>query len=152
VKSVVGQLKQSGTVTRGWIGVEVQTVTQDIADSMGLKKAEGALVAEPQVGGPAAKAGIASGDLIQSANGQGVKDSRDLAKTIAAIKPGSKAALSILHNASEKTVSLTVEKMPGEKAETRHARRARALRRWGLRLPPPPVLRVRATEALWSPT
>jgi len=122
VKSVVDQLKQTGTVTRGWIGVQVQTVTKDIADSMGLKKAEGALVAEPQAGGPAAKAGIASGDLIQSVNGQEVKDSRDLAKKTAEIKPGSSATLGILRNGAEKTVSLTVEKMPGQNAE-RHASR-----------------------------
>jgi serine protease Do len=107
-KSVVDQLKQSGTVTRGWIGVQVQTVTQDIADSMGLKKTEGALVAEPQADGPAAKAGVASGDLIQSVNGQEVKDSRDLAKKIGAINPGSTATLGIVHNGAEKTVSLTV--------------------------------------------
>jgi serine protease Do len=117
VKSVVDQLKQSGTVTRGWIGVQVQTVTQDIADGMGLKKTEGALVAEPQADGPAAKAGIASGDLIQSVNGQEVKDSRDLAKKVGAVNPGSTATLGILHNGAEKTVSLTVEKMPGQNAE-----------------------------------
>src|SRR4249919_2875176 len=121
-KSVVDQLKQSGTVTRGWIGVQVQTVTQDIADSMGLKKTEGALVAEPQPDGPAAKSGVASGDLIQSVNGQEVKDSRDLAKKIGAINPGSTATLDILHNGAEKTVSLTVGKMPGENGE-RHASR-----------------------------
>jgi serine protease Do len=122
VKSVVDQLKQSGTVTRGWIGVQVQTVTQDIADSLGLKKTEGALVAEPQADGPAAKAGVASGDLIQSVNGQEVKDSRDLAKKIGAINPGSTATLGIVHNGAEKTVSLTVGKMPGQNGE-RHASR-----------------------------
>src|SRR5471032_3322767 len=58
VTSVISQLKEHGSVTRGWIGVQIQPVTQDIADSLGLKKAEGALVAEPQADGPAAKAGI----------------------------------------------------------------------------------------------
>src|SRR5471032_2071088 len=58
VSSVISQLKEHGSVTRGWIGVQIQPVTQDIADSLGLKKAEGALVAEPQADGPAAKAGI----------------------------------------------------------------------------------------------
>jgi serine protease Do len=114
VKSVVAQLKESGSVTRGWIGVQIQTVTKDIADSLGLKKAEGALVSEPQADGPAANAGILSGDLIQSANDQEIKDTRDLAKKIAAIKPGSTVKLSILRNGSEKTVSLTVAKMPNE--------------------------------------
>jgi serine protease Do len=114
VKSVVAQLKESGSVTRGWIGVQIQTMTKGIADSLGLKKTEGALVTEPQANGPAAKAGIVSGDLIQSVNDQEVKDSRDLAKKIAAIKPGSIAKLGILRNGSQKTVSVTVGKMPTE--------------------------------------
>ena len=74
VKSVVAQLKDKGTVSRGWIGVQIQPVTSDIADSLGLKKAEGALVAEPQANGPAAKAGIESGDVITAVNGEPVKD------------------------------------------------------------------------------
>src|SRR6201998_2676737 len=61
VKNVIAQLKDKGSVSRGWIGVQIQPVTPDIADSLGLKKAEGALVAEPQANGPAAKAGIESG-------------------------------------------------------------------------------------------
>ena len=64
VKSVIAQLKDKGSVSRGWIGVQIQPVTSDIADSLGMKKAEGALVAEPQANGPAAKAGIQSGDVI----------------------------------------------------------------------------------------
>ena len=70
VKTVVAQLKDKGTVTRGWIGVQIQPVTADIADSLGLKKAEGALVAEPQADGPAAKAGIKAGDVITAVNGK----------------------------------------------------------------------------------
>ena len=70
VKSVVAQLKDKGSVSRGWIGVQIQPVTSDIADSLGLKKAEGALVAEPQANGPAAKAGIESGDVITAVNGE----------------------------------------------------------------------------------
>src|SRR5436190_4190311 len=111
---VRAEVSRLGTVTRGWIGVQIQTVTHDIADSLGLKKEEGALVAEPQADGPAAKAGIQSGDLIQSVNDQEVKDSRDLAKKIAAIKPGSTAKLRILRGGSEKTVSVAIAKMPNE--------------------------------------
>jgi serine protease Do len=114
VKSVVAQLKEHGSVTRGWIGVQIQTVTQDIADSLGLKKAEGALVTEPHAGGPAAKAGLVSADVIQSVNGEEVKDSRDLAKKIAAIKPDTPVKLGLLHNGLQKIISLTVEKMPNE--------------------------------------
>src|SRR5262249_28208441 len=69
VSSVVSQLKEHGVVTRGWIGVQIQPVTQDIADSLGLKKAQGALVAEPQSDGPAAKAGVQAGDVILAVNG-----------------------------------------------------------------------------------
>ena len=70
VNSVVAQLKEHGSVTRGWIGVQIQPVTPDIADSLGLKKAEGALVAEPQANSPAQKAGIEAGDVITSVNGE----------------------------------------------------------------------------------
>ena len=82
VKSVIAQLKDKGSVSRGWIGVQIQPVTADIADSLGMKKAEGALVAEPQANGPAAKAGIQSGDVITAVNGEPVKDARELARTI----------------------------------------------------------------------
>src|SRR5882757_1913650 len=85
VKNVIAQLKDKGSVSRGWIGVQIQPVTADIADSLGLKKAEGALVAEPQANGPAAKAGIESGDVITSVNGEAVKDARELARTIGGI-------------------------------------------------------------------
>ena len=63
------QLKDKGSVTRGWIGVQIQPVTAEIADSLGLKKAEGALVAEPQKDSPAAKAGIEAGDVIVTVDG-----------------------------------------------------------------------------------
>jgi serine protease Do len=112
VKSVVAQLKDSGSVSRGWIGVQIQPVTQDIADSLGLKKAEGALVAEPQANGPAAKAGIESGDVITSVNGETVKDARELARTISGIAPGSAVKLIVLHKGQEKTVNLTLGKLP----------------------------------------
>ena len=70
VKTVVAQLKDKGSVTRGWIGVQIQPVTPEIADSLGLKKADGALVAEPQTDGPAAKAGIEAGDVITAVERQ----------------------------------------------------------------------------------
>ena len=90
VKTVIAQLRDKGSVSRGWIGVQIQPVTADIADSLGLKKAEGALVAEPQANGPAAKAGIQSGDVITAVNGETVKDARELARTIGALAPGAR--------------------------------------------------------------
>jgi serine protease Do len=112
VKSVVTQLREYGAVTRGWIGVRVQPVTADIADSLGFNEAKGALVAEPQDGGPAAKAGIAAGDVITGVNGVAVKDARDLAKKIGSIAPGATVKLTVVRKGSEKTYSLTLGTLP----------------------------------------
>jgi serine protease Do len=112
VKNVIAQLKEKGTVSRGWIGVQIQPVTADIADSLGLKKAEGALVAEPQANGPAAKAGIESGDVITAVNGDPVKDARELARTIGGLAPGNAVKLNVLHKGQDKVVSLTLGQLP----------------------------------------
>ena len=88
VKAVVAQLKDKGKVTRGWIGVQIQEVTPDLAEDLGLKAARGALVAEPQADGPALKAGIESGDVIVAINGKDVSDFREVASTISGLAPG----------------------------------------------------------------
>src|ERR1700751_3779254 len=121
VKSVVAQLKDKGSVSRGWIGVQIQPVTQDIADSLGMKKAEGALVAEPQKEGPEAKAGIESGDVITSVNGENVKDARELARTIGGMAPGAAVKLDVLHKGQDKVVNITLGTLPNQleaKADT----------------------------------
>lgn len=112
VKHVVEQLKDKGSVSRGWIGVQIQSITPDIADSLGLKKVEGALVAEPQSGSPASKAGIESGDVIKQVNGDPVKDARELARTIGSMSPGTKIKLDLLHKGEDKTVTLTLGELP----------------------------------------
>src|SRR5450631_3118454 len=112
VKSVIGQLKDKGTVNRGWIGVQIQPVTQDIADSLGLKQAEGALVAEPQSDGPAAKAGIEPGDVVTAVNGQPIKDARELARIIGRFAPGNAVKLDVLHKGNNKVVGLTLGQLP----------------------------------------
>jgi serine protease Do len=112
VKNVIAQLKDTGSVSRGWIGVQVQPVTRDIADSMGLKQAQGALVADPQKDGPAAKAGIEAGDVITGANGQSVKDARELARIIGGFAPGSTVKLDVLHKGQSKVVSLSLGQLP----------------------------------------
>jgi serine protease Do len=116
VKSVVSQLKATGEVTRGWIGVQIQPVTEEIASSLGLSKAEGALVDEPQPEGPAIRAGIKSGDVIRSVNGETVKDSRDLAKKIAGLAPGQTATIGLIQDGAEKTITLQIAKMPDRTA------------------------------------
>jgi serine protease Do len=112
VKNVIAQLKDKGSVSRGWIGVQIQPVTSDIADSLGMKKAEGALVAEPQANGPAAKAGIESGDVITAVNGESVKDARELARTIGGLAPGNAVKLNVLHKGVDKVVNLTLGQLP----------------------------------------
>lgn len=115
VKSVVKQLQDKGSVSRGWIGVQIQQVTPEIADSLGLKKTEGALVAEPQANGPAAKAGIESGDVITRVNDQPVKDARELARTIGGMAPGTTVKLDVLHKGQDKNLSMTLGELPNAK-------------------------------------
>jgi len=112
VKTVIAQLKDKGTVSRGWIGVQIQPVTQDIADNLGMKKAEGAMVLEPQANGPAAKAGIESGDVITSVNGEAVKDPRELARTIGSLAPGAAVKLNVLHKGKDQAINLTLGQLP----------------------------------------
>jgi serine protease Do len=114
VKAVVEQLKDKGSVSRGWIGVQVQPVTPEIADSLGLKKAEGALVAEPQNGSPAAKAGIESGDVILSVDGNSVRDARELARTIGAFAPGHSVKLTVFHKGKDRELTLTLGELPNK--------------------------------------
>src|ERR1700683_4529346 len=115
VKNVVAQLREKGSVTRGWIGVQIQPVTPDIADSLGLKKAGGALVSEPQANSPAAKAGITSGDVITSVDGNSVADARELARRIGTMAPGATVKLTLVHQGEDKTVSLTLGTLPAER-------------------------------------
>jgi serine protease Do len=115
VKSVIAQLKDKGTVSRGWIGTQIQPVTADIAESLGMKGSEGALVSEPQANGPAAKAGILSGDVITAVNGHAVKDARDLARQIGAMAPGETAKLSVWRKGEEKSISLTLGELPKDR-------------------------------------
>ena len=102
-------------MTRGWIGVRIQPVTADIANSLGMKKAEGAIVDEPQAGSPAEKAGILAGDVITGVDGKNVKDSHDLARRIAAMAPGTAVKLDVLHKGQDKTVSLTLGQLPDQR-------------------------------------
>ena len=115
VKSVVAQLRDKGAVTRGWIGVQIQAVTPDLADSMGLKQTTGALVSEPQKDSPAAKAGIQSGDVITSLNDAPVHDPRELARKISSMAPGTTVKLGVIHDGQSKNVTLTLGTLPNEK-------------------------------------
>ncbi len=115
VKSVVAQLREKGSVSRGWIGVQIQPVTAEIAEGLGLKKAGGALVSEPQTNSPAAKAGIESGDVITSVNGASIADARELARKIGTMAPGTEVKLGVIHQGQEKTLSMTLGTLPAER-------------------------------------
>jgi serine protease Do len=141
VRNVIAQLREKGSVTRGWIGVQIQPVTADIAEGLGLKKAAGALVSEPQPNGPAAKAGIESGDVITAVDGNPVNDARELARRIGTMAPGTSVKLTVLHQGQEKTVTLTLGTLPNEKAaantqDNQHATPDNDMPKLGLTLAP----------------
>jgi serine protease Do len=115
VRSVVDELKDKGAVTRGYIGVQIQPVTGDIADGLGLKDAKGALVAGITADGPAGKAGLKAGDAILAVNGNEIADARELSRDIASLKPGDKASLKIWRDGATSTVEVTAAKLPGDK-------------------------------------
>jgi serine protease Do len=114
VKSVVAQLKDKGSVSRGWIGVQIQPVTKEIGESLGLKTNEGALVAEPQKGSPAVKAGIEAGDVIVSVDGERVKDARELSRRIGGMAPGAQIKLGLIRDGKERTVNLALGELPNQ--------------------------------------
>jgi serine protease Do len=116
VKTVVGQLKDGGgTVARGWIGVQIQPVTAEIAESIGLRNPRGALVADVQPNSPALKAGIRTGDVIVSVNGESLDDARSLAMRVGAMAPGSAVRVAVIRSGREQTFTLTLGELPKER-------------------------------------
>jgi serine protease Do len=114
VDSVVDSLEHGGVVSRGYLGVQIQPVGQEIADGLGMKSTNGALVDEAQPGTPAAAVGLKSGDVITKLNGQEVKDASDLTRHIGSMKPGEKVELSFVRDGAEKTVTITLGSMKSE--------------------------------------
>ncbi len=114
-KSIITDLKSSGTVVRGWLGVQIQPVSQDIADSIGLEAAKGAIVAEPQDDSPAKAAGIRSGDTILKVDGKEVEGPRELAKMIAGYSPDTKVDVTIWRDGKERDVEVKLGKLPETK-------------------------------------
>jgi serine protease Do len=115
VDSVIGALEHGGVVPRGYLGVNVQPVTEDMAESMGLKTAKGAIVAEAMSGTPAADAGIKAGDVITKLNGQVIDDASDLTRRIGSFKPSDKVELTYMRDGAEKTAQITLADQKNEK-------------------------------------
>jgi serine protease DegQ len=112
VRQVMGQIIQHGTVTRGWVGIEVQEITPEIADSFGLKSTEGALIAGVLRGGPADRAGIHPGDVLVAVNGKEVTDSTSLLSLIASLPPGKEAQLDVIRDQKAMRLNVGIEKRP----------------------------------------
>ncbi|HAY20659.1 DegQ family serine endoprotease [Desulfobacca acetoxidans] len=113
-KGIIAQLKQKGSVTRGILGVQIQTVTPELAKSFGLKEPVGALVAEVNPNTPAAKAGIQRGDVIIEYNGHVIKEMHELPRLVAHTAPGTKVNLKVLRQGKEKNFGLTIAEMKPE--------------------------------------
>jgi serine protease Do len=111
-KAVIAQLLETGSVTRGWLGVQFQSLTPALAGALGLKETRGALVAEPFADGPAEKAGIAPGDVIASVNGEIVKDDHDLSRRMVGLAPGMGISLGIVRDGEDKVVAVTLGDSP----------------------------------------
>jgi len=113
-KNVIAQLRDKGLVTRAWLGVQIQPVTSEVADALGLKQAAGALVDEPQPDSPAAKAGIKTGDVIVSVDGMSIQDSRELAQKIGTMSPGSSIRLGVTRDGNQQTLTVTLGQLPNQ--------------------------------------
>ena len=114
-ESIIESLKENGKVTRGWLGVQIQPVTDDIAESLGLKDAKGAIVADVTEESPALAAGVKQGDTILKIDGKDVSDSRDLSRKVAGIKPGDAVPLTVIRDGKTMDLEVKIGTMPDDK-------------------------------------
>lgn len=115
---ISNQLKATGRISRGWLGIGIQEVTKDLADSFGLKQTSGALIAGVEKNSPADKGGLEAGDIILKFDGKAINTSSDLPRVVAATKPGKAVPVEIIRKGNGKTLQLTIGEMPTEQAET----------------------------------
>ncbi|WP_028303307.1 DegQ family serine endoprotease [Oceanospirillum maris] len=115
--NVADQLKEKGRVARGWLGVVIQEVNRDLAESFGLRKPMGALVVQVAPEGPAGKGGVQDGDIILEFNGQEINRSGELPPLVGQVRPGDKARMIVLRAGSRKSLSITIEELPDSRAK-----------------------------------
>lgn len=113
-RTVMESLVEYGHVTRGYMGVSIQTITPDLASQFNLKDTKGALVGDVVPNGPADRAGLKSGDVIEQFNGRTVTDSRQLQLEVAEMKPGATVPVEIVRDGSRKTLDVTLKQLPGK--------------------------------------
>jgi len=136
IRTVSAQLEKSGTVTRGYVGVEAQQITASMAQAMHLKENQGALLAGVQPDSPASAAGLQPGDVIESVNGTKISNPRDLALNVANIQPGDSARLSVLHDGQTKDMTVKVGTLPNDQVASRDTRNGEHHAQIGLALAP----------------
>lgn len=114
---ISNQLKSSGKITRGWLGIGIQELTKELAESFGMKNTNGALVAGVEKGGPADKGGLEAGDVILKFDGKPILTSSDLPRAVAATKPNKEIPVEVLRKGATRTLSITIGEMPADKDE-----------------------------------
>ena len=112
---VSSQLKSGGKIARGWLGVSIQEITKDLADSFGMKNTNGALVAGVEKSGPADKGGLVAGDVILRFDGKAINSSSDLPRAVGGLKPGKSVNVEVLRKGATKTLSVVVAEAPNDK-------------------------------------
>ena len=112
---VSSQLKSGGKIARGWLGVSIQEITKDLADSFGMKNTNGALVAGVEKSGPADKGGLVAGDVILKFDGKAINSSSDLPRAVGGVKPGKSVNVEVLRKGATKTLSVVVAEAPNDK-------------------------------------
>ncbi len=113
-KRVVRQLREKGSVSRGWLGVHIQSINEELAEGLGLEEPAGALVTRITKNGPASRSDLQVGDAIVKVNGEKVADSRDLARKIAALEPKSIARITIVRDGRERDIEVTLGRFPSK--------------------------------------
>jgi serine protease Do len=121
-QKIVAKLEKSGSIDHGYLGVQIQPVTADVADAVGLTKAEGALVAAVNAGTPAAHAGLKTGDIVMTVGGEAVKSPHDLSRLVADLSPGAKEAMTVWRDGKTVDLSVTVGGNDGDQKQASGAK------------------------------
>ncbi len=135
-KTIISDLKDDGNVTRGWLGVQIQPVTDEIAESIGLDKASGTIIAAVTDDSPAGKAGLKTGDTILAVDGEAVAGPKELSRKVASIKPGTSVDMTVYRGGKERSVKVAIGTMPGEQVAALQGTQPEDAPRFGLALAP----------------
>jgi len=119
---ISNQLKSSGKITRGWLGIGIQEITRELADSFGMKNTNGALVAGVEKGSPAEKGGLEAGDVIVKFDNKPIVVSSDLPRIVAATRPNKEVPVDVLRKGTMRTLNVSIGEMPADKDEAAPAK------------------------------